>query len=94
MECLFRTLSQWQHLPKLFQLGFTETNINDSPVKHIGEVLDDLKDIHKNTQHGLALYYKVSKVNIIEVIDIPSTIEILPIVLEIKKEAFLLVMLS
>ena len=33
---------------------FTETN-NDSPVKHIDEVLDDLKDIHKNTQHGLAL---------------------------------------
>ena len=72
---------------------FTETNINDSPVKHIGEVLDDWKDIHKNTQHGLALYYKVSKVNIIEVIDIPSTIEILPIVLEIKKETFLLVIL-
>ena len=73
---------------------FTETNINDSPVKHIGEVLDDWKDIHNNTQHGLALYYKVSKVNIIEVIDIPSTIEIFQIVLEIKKETFLLVMLS
>ena len=41
----------------------------------------------------MALYYKVSKVNIIEVIDIPSTIEILPIVLEIKKETFLLVVL-
>ena len=73
---------------------FTETNINDSPVKHICEVLDDWKDIHNNTQHGLALYYKVSKVNIIEVIDIPSTIEIFQIVLEIKKETFLLVMLS
>ena len=70
---------------------FTETNINDSPVKHIDEVLDDWKDSHKNTQHGLALCYKVSKENIIDVIDIPSTIEILPIVLEINKEAFLLV---
>ena len=70
---------------------FTKTNINDSPVKHIVEVLDDWKDIHKNTQHGLALCYKVNKVNIIEVIDIPSNVEILPIVLEINKETFLLV---
>ena len=64
---------------------FTEANINDSPVKHIDEVLYDRKDIYKNTQHGLALCYKVSKVNIIEVIDIPSTIEILPIVPEINR---------
>ena len=28
---------------------FTETNINDSPVKHIDDFLDDWKDIHKNT---------------------------------------------
>ena len=34
---------------------FTETSINDSPAKHIDEILDDWKDIHKNTQHGLAL---------------------------------------
>ena len=34
---------------------FTETNINDSPAKAIDEILDDWKDIHKNTQHGLAL---------------------------------------
>ena len=32
-------------------------------------------DIYKNTQHGLALYFKVRKVNIIEVIDIPSVLE-------------------
>ena len=31
------------------------------------------------TQHGLALCYKVSKVNIIEVIDIPSTGPILTV---------------
>ena len=68
---------------------FTETNINGSPVKHIDEILDDWKDIHKNTQRGLPLCYKVSKVNIIEVIDVPSTIEILPIVLEINKDTFI-----
>ena len=64
--------------------------MNDSPSKHIDEILDDWKDIHKNTRHGLALCYNVSKVNIIEVIDIPSDLEVLPIVLEIEKETFLL----
>ena len=44
---------------------FTETNINDSSVKYIDKVLDDWKDIHKNTQYGLVLCYKMSKVNII-----------------------------
>ena len=65
----------YQSYSSLFCL--TEANINDRPVKHIDEVLDDWKDIHKNTQHGLALCYNVSKVIIIEVIDIPNTIEIL-----------------
>ena len=51
---------------------FTETNINNSPAQHVDEILDDWKNIHKNTQHGLAQCYSVSKVNIIEVIKIPS----------------------
>ena len=51
---------------------FTETNINDSLTKHINDILDDWKDIYKNTQHGLALCYNMSKVNIIEVIEIYS----------------------
>ena len=46
---------------------FTETNINDTPAKHIHEILDHWKDIHKNTHHGLALRYNVNKVNIIEI---------------------------
>ena len=70
---------------------FTETNINDSPAKHIDEILDDWKDIYKNTEHGLALCYNVIKINIIEVIEIPSVLEVLPIVLEIQKETILLV---
>ena len=69
---------------------FTKTNINDSPAKYIDEILDDWKDIHKNTRHGLALCYNMSKVNIIEVIEIPNVLELLPIVLEIEKEAILL----
>ena len=43
--------------------------------------------------HLVTQSYKVSKVNIIEVIDIPSIIEILPIVLEVNKETFLLVIM-
>ena len=52
--------------------------------------MDDWKDIHKNT-HELALCYKISKVSIIEVIGIPSVLVVLPIVLEIEKMTFLLV---
>ena len=43
---------------------FTETSINYRPAKHVDEMLDDWKDIHKNTQHDLAQCYNVSKVNI------------------------------
>ena len=71
---------------------FTETNVNDSPAKHSDEILDDWKDIHKNTEHGLALSYDVSKVNIIQVIKISSVLEVLPIVLEIERETILLLM--
>ena len=72
---------------------FTETNTNDSPAKHIDEILDNWKDIHKNTHHGLALCYNVSKVNIIEVIEISSVLEVLPIVLEIERETIVLVIM-
>ena len=65
--------------------------LNDSSAKPVDEILDDWKDIHKNTPHGLALCYNVSKVKIIEVIEIPNVLEVLPIVLEIKKETILLV---
>ena len=59
---------------------------------NIDEILDDWKDIHKNTLHGLALCYNVSKVNIIEVIEIRSVlVEVLSVVLEIEKETILLV---
>ena len=99
--CLFNIRSWNSHLEhflseKTYSLYcslfcFTETNINDSPAKHINDILDDWKDIHKNTQHGLALCYNVSKVNIIEVIEIASVLEVLPIVLEIEKETILLI---
>ena len=39
----------------------------------------------------MALCYNVNKVNIMEAIEIPSVLEVLPIVLEIEKETILLV---
>ena len=99
--CLFHIRSWNVHLEhfisdKIYstyssQFCFLETNINDSPAKHIDEILDDWKDIHKNTQHGLALCYNMSKVNIIEVMEITSVLEVLQIVLEIEKETIVLV---
>ena len=77
---------------------FTKTNINDNPAKRIDEILDDWKDILKNTHHDLALCYNVSKVHVIEVIfnyfnDVYlSVLEVLPIVLEIERDTILLAM--
>ena len=81
----------YQSYPRL--LYFSETNINHRPLKYIDNVLNDWRDIHKNTQHDLVLCYKVNKVNIIGVIDIPSAIEVLLIVPEIGEDTFLLVIL-
>ena len=39
----------------------------------------------------MALCYNISKVNIIEAIETPSVLEVLPIVLEIEKETILVV---
>ena len=73
-------------------LCFTETNVHDGPVKHIDEIQADWKDIHKDSKHGLALCYKESEVNIIEVIHIPGVLEILPVVLEIRNYRILVVL--
>ena len=99
--CLFNIRSWNSHLEhflseKIYStysslFCFTETNINYSPAKHVNDILDDWKDIHKNTQHGLALCYNVIKVNIIEIIEIASILEVLSIVLEIEKETVLLI---
>ena len=99
--CLFNTRSWNSHLEhfhndKMYSnysslFCFTETNININPAKHIDDILDNSKDTHKSTHHGLSVSYNVSKVNIMEIIGIPSVPEILPIVLEIEKDTYLLV---
>ena len=55
-------------------------------LQNINDILDDWKDIHKNTRRCLALCYNVS---IIEVIKIASVLEVLPIAVEIEKETFI-----
>ena len=60
-------------------------------LQNIDEIMDDWKDIHKNILHALALCYNVSEVNMIEVIEIPSILEALPIALEIERKTILLV---
>ena len=57
-------------------------------LQNINDILDDWKDIHKNTRRCLALCYNVS---IIEVIKIASVLEVLPIAVEIEKETVLLI---
>lgn len=47
-----------------------------SSAKYIGEIWDNWKGIQKNTPHGLALCYKVSKVNIVKVIYIRSVLKV------------------
>ena len=51
---------------------FTETNINNNPPRHINDILNNWKDIHKNTKHYLALCYNVMNINIIDLIEIAS----------------------
>ena len=67
---------------------FTETNTNNTTENQIDEILDDWKEIHKNTQHGLALCYNMSKLNIIEVIEISSVLEYCQLHWKYKRELF------
>ena len=85
----FLSVEIYSTYPSLF--CFTETSINDSPAKHINEILHHWKYIHKNTQDSLAPCYNVSKVNTIEIALIPSVLEALLVIAAIDKETILLV---
>ena len=90
--CLFNIRSWNSHLEhflsdKVYSTYSTYTQL--IVLQNIDDILDDWGDIHKNTQHGLDICYNVSKVNIIEVIEIPSVLEVLPVILEIEKETFI-----
>ena len=55
----------------------TEIDVDDSLAKHIDEILNDWKDIR--IQNMGWFFYSTSKSNIIEVIDIPGVLEVLPV---------------
>lgn len=57
---------------------FSEKNISDSPAEHM-----------HSAEHGLALCYNASQLNIIEVNYILSVLEILLTVLKLEKETFI-----
>ena len=66
---------------------FAETNINDSPAKHIDEIVDDWKDIDK--KHNMAWLYVTMWVRYkTELINASNVLEVLPIIVEIEKERF------
>ena len=92
MECSFITFSQCQDILSLFQLILLHRNeYKRQSCKIYWWNPGWWERIHKNTPRGLALCYNVNKVNITEVIEIPSDLEVLTIVLEIEKETILLI---
>ena len=94
MECSFRIFSQWRDILNLFQLIlFHRNQYKWQSYKTYWWNPGWLERHHKNGHHGLALCYNLSKVNIIEVIEMPSVLEVLSIVLEIERETILLVIM-
>ena len=70
---------------------FTETSISDSLAELLDEILNDQKDNIRI--RNMSWLYVTTQVNI-EVVDIPSVLEVLSVVLEIEKETFLLVVVQ
>ena len=73
-------------------LCFTETHCNNGHMKHLAELQEGWNDIHKQTLHGLAICYRESDVKIIEEIQTTNTLEILPVLVEIRNECILIVL--
>ena len=100
--CLFNIRSWNMHIEHFFTdkvytrfcnlFCFTETHVNDGPFSNIEMYMEGWADIHKKTNHGLAICYNVSKVRIIQEFETRNTLEILPVVIEIENEHVLLVL--
>ena len=71
---------------------FTETHVNGEPLNHIKKYEEEWNDIHKRTNHGLAVCYDTSKVTIIQEFQTTNTLEILPVLIEVENECILLVL--
>jgi len=100
--CLFNIRSWNMHIEHFFTdkvytrfcnlFCFTETHVKDGPFSNIEMYMEGWADIHKKTNHGLAICYNASKVRIIQEFETRNTLEILPVVIEIENEHVLLVL--
>ena len=69
---------------------FTETRTNNKLYRCIDQYTEGSKDIHKDTEHGLALCFKEEDVKILRVFQVPTVLEILPVLIEFSDEMILL----
>ena len=100
--CLFNIRSWNAHIKhflsdKLYTdrssiICFTETHLNNNNFTHLEELEDNWKDIHKPTEHGLAICYNTNKVKFINQLEGFDQIEILPVLFEIDQEQILIIL--
>ena len=73
---------------------FTETHLTNMPCNNdIENYVEGWTSIHKTTSHGLAICYNSSKISMIRELETSSSLEILPVVMEVEDECVLLVLL-
>ena len=73
---------------------FTETHVNNSdPDNNIEQYQQGWTGIHKATDHGLAICYDSSKVSIIQQYETSTTLQLLPVLMNIQAEHVLVVLL-
>lgn len=72
---------------------FTETHIDNQHYKNIEEYQLGWKSIHRNTEHGLAICYDTSRVEIVKTFTTPGELQVLPVLLKIDDELVFLVLL-
>ena len=73
-------------------LCFTETHVADSNTNQIQDFENEWSDLHKPTEHGLAICYNTKHVKVLKEYDVVSQLEMLPVLLEINEEQALLIL--
>ena len=70
---------------------FTETHVNDGQYNSIEQYVGGWKDLHKRTNHGLAICYNAQKVRIIQEFPSSNELQMLPVLIKMEDEFLLLV---
>ena len=71
---------------------FTETRVNSGHYKDIEDYQQGWENIHKPTEHGLAICYDTSKVKIVRQFTTTGALQLLPVLMKIENELLLLVL--